>query len=319
MPIQRNDEKYRIAKKKGYRSTKDGNIIGVSGRILKGKKNNKGYRLFDISVDGEYLSILFHRFIAYEKYGEQLFEEGIARHLDGNPLNNKWDNIAIGTQADNMGDIPIEEVYEKAKTVGLKIRKYDYEEIREYYHNNDISVEELTRIFDIKTSSTALYILKTDKKRDHEINRRKYDYEEIIEYYNNNQVTIGDVRKKFNLCNDYYVIRILKTDPDFKKKYDKSKNYEEIKKNVINFFLNNPYVGNKKIAKKFNISESYTSKILNTHPKTKDKNKRLKYDYEEIRYFYKKKENVTFKDICKEFGCSINTAKRIINSDSDIT
>lgn len=47
-----------------------------------------------------------HRLAAYCKYGEELFNENVdvVRHLDGNPINNSWDNIVIGTYSENELD-----------------------------------------------------------------------------------------------------------------------------------------------------------------------------------------------------------------------
>ncbi len=58
-----------------------------------------------------------HRMQAYQKYGIVIFKKGMAaRHLDGNPLNNRWENIVLGTYSDNMMDIP--------KKVRLRTAKY---------------------------------------------------------------------------------------------------------------------------------------------------------------------------------------------------
>lgn len=46
-----------------------------------------------------------HRVVAYRKFGEIVFEKGMCvRHLDGNKSNNHPDNLAIGTNQDNIDD-----------------------------------------------------------------------------------------------------------------------------------------------------------------------------------------------------------------------
>lgn len=52
-----------------------------------------------------------HVVVAIWKYGEQyVYNDGIlARHLDGNPLNNSPDNISVGTYRDNALDVPEED------------------------------------------------------------------------------------------------------------------------------------------------------------------------------------------------------------------
>lgn len=47
--------------------------------------------------------------MAYQKYGDRIYNPRmVVRHLDGNPLNNSWENIAIGTQSENNMDKPPE-------------------------------------------------------------------------------------------------------------------------------------------------------------------------------------------------------------------
>lgn len=51
-----------------------------------------------------------HRLQSYIKYRELMYKKGImVRHLNGNKLDNSWDNIAIGTAYDNAQDIPLEQ------------------------------------------------------------------------------------------------------------------------------------------------------------------------------------------------------------------
>jgi site-specific recombinase XerC len=59
-----------------------------------------------------------------------LFKEGIqVRHLDGNYLNNHFENISIGTQSDNNYDIPKIVRIEKAMKGAAKVRKFDKETV----------------------------------------------------------------------------------------------------------------------------------------------------------------------------------------------
>jgi hypothetical protein len=67
--------------------------------------NNNGYYRYSFYDGSKVNSVLVHRLVAYEKFGDKIFEKGVVvRHLDGNPLNNLPDNIEIGTQHDNMMD-----------------------------------------------------------------------------------------------------------------------------------------------------------------------------------------------------------------------
>lgn len=57
------------------------------------------------SLNGKSLSFTVHRFCAYQKFGYDLFSDGVVvRHLDDNPLNLSWENIELGSQKDNSLD-----------------------------------------------------------------------------------------------------------------------------------------------------------------------------------------------------------------------
>ena len=82
-------------------------VIRPSGHRRKVDKvyGKQRYPFDGFSHKGENFSFKVHRFCAYLKYGEKLFEEGIlVRHLDDNPLNLSWDNIVLGSPKDNSLD-----------------------------------------------------------------------------------------------------------------------------------------------------------------------------------------------------------------------
>ena len=97
---------------KGYRITKEGKIVNPNRVIINGHLYNGKYshRTFSVRYEGKSVNVRVHKLQAYQKYGDAVFEENIqVRHLDGNYDNNSWDNIALGTQSDNMMDIPKKE------------------------------------------------------------------------------------------------------------------------------------------------------------------------------------------------------------------
>lgn len=95
-----------IAVNKGYRISFDGCVYNPKGIKLNGTVNIKGYKKFGLkNKNSEDHPIYYHRLQAYQKFGDKIFEKGImVRHLDGNPLNNSYDNIEIGTNSDNQMD-----------------------------------------------------------------------------------------------------------------------------------------------------------------------------------------------------------------------
>lgn len=71
-----------------------------------------------------------HRLVAYIKYGNAALRKGIdTRHLNGDKLDNSWDNIAIGTRSDNMQDMP--------KELRMRISMQCKQGIHDYYANMD--------------------------------------------------------------------------------------------------------------------------------------------------------------------------------------
>ena len=109
-----------IAKKKGYTITPDGTVYSPKGNIV-GTYGKSKYKYFSFRIDGKIIKVYFHRFQAYIKFGDALYEDNIlVRHLDGNCLNNSYSNIELGTNSDNMMDIPKEVRVNKASNANKK-------------------------------------------------------------------------------------------------------------------------------------------------------------------------------------------------------
>lgn len=101
-------KKEQIAYNRGFRVTKEGICISPKGNKV-GSINQYNYYTFGLR-DIKYFTISIHRLQAYQKFGEKIYESNIVvRHLNGNSLDNSWDNIEIGTQLDNSLDIPKEQ------------------------------------------------------------------------------------------------------------------------------------------------------------------------------------------------------------------
>ena len=90
---------------KGAKIAKDGQVTGILGKVIKGYPMRSGHLAVTFGSAGDKKLVKFHHMQAYEKFGDAIFEDGIVvRHLNGDPSDNSWDNIAIGTQSDNMMD-----------------------------------------------------------------------------------------------------------------------------------------------------------------------------------------------------------------------
>lgn len=90
----------------GFRATSEGNIISHKGKRVGSDRGDGRISFASIKDDnGIRRMLLAHRFIAYQLYGDKIFEKGIiVRHLNDNPSDNRFENIAIGTRKDNARD-----------------------------------------------------------------------------------------------------------------------------------------------------------------------------------------------------------------------
>ncbi len=146
-----------ILAKKGYIVSEDGIFYNPKKEILNYTIN--GYISTCIRVNGHKINVKAHRLQAYQKYGDKLYEPGIlVRHLDGNPSNNCWENILIGTNSDNMMDIPSQIRIKKSLHATSFVRKYNKKEIKEY-HEIEKSYKNTMEKFNITSKGTLNYIL----------------------------------------------------------------------------------------------------------------------------------------------------------------
>lgn len=90
--------------------------FGTQGEVYRLKRNQvwerapvftdkHGYPFVNTREGQVYL----HRAMAYRKYGNKIFAEGVVvRHKDGDKMNWSSRNIVLGTHSENMRDIPME-------------------------------------------------------------------------------------------------------------------------------------------------------------------------------------------------------------------
>lgn len=158
-------EAVKWAKNKGYRVEPDGCVIGLRGYKLKTfiyHVGNADYRFFSISGTKDRVStVRVAHLQAYQKYGETaLGEKVVVRHLDGDSLNDAWDNIAIGSHSDNMMDIPERARRRKAKWAASFVRKLTAGQVRELraFREKGATLVELAEKYGL-AKSTVSYIV----------------------------------------------------------------------------------------------------------------------------------------------------------------
>jgi hypothetical protein len=147
-----------LASKRGYVVTEEGTLLSHKGTEI-GSINSQGYYSFQLRVGDRKINLGTHRLQAFQKYGSLLFEEGImVRHKNGDPLDNSWKNILIGTNSDNQMDIPEQVRIKRAKHATSFIRKYNKREVKSFYKACK-SYKKTMEEFGISSKGTLHYIV----------------------------------------------------------------------------------------------------------------------------------------------------------------
>lgn len=155
----------RLSAKRGYFVDNTGQMFTPNNKQVK-TKNRQGYVKCTVSVNGRNVSLTAHRLVAYQKYSDKLYENGVmVRHLDGNKLNNTYENIILGSNRDNCMDIPSKERLARAINASKKTIKYDADEVYNFYIECKKSRKKTQEHFNISSSGTLHYILKNRKIR----------------------------------------------------------------------------------------------------------------------------------------------------------
>lgn len=142
----------------------DGKIFGPKGLALKLNLNSAGYYYFGVNPPflNRVVSIPLHRFIGYVKFGSLIFSTGrVIRHLDNIKTNNSWDNIGIGSQQQNVLDIPKETRLRTSLNAAKNKRKFSDKDIDliKVDRQNGFTYKELMYKWNISSKGTISYII----------------------------------------------------------------------------------------------------------------------------------------------------------------
>ncbi len=154
---------------KGYRISKEGILTNSKGQILKPWKTKNGYNTFNCYagyLNGKKQSnkLRISRFQAFFKFGDKIYKEGIVvRHLNAIRTDDRWDNIEIGTQSDNLMDIPKEIRLKKSIIAARSKAKYDVIKVRKY-HEEHKSYKKTMEKFNMSNPSTLHNIITREHK-----------------------------------------------------------------------------------------------------------------------------------------------------------
>ena len=92
--------------KQGYYVSDNGQVFNPEGKRI-GKKAPDGYIIHSVRLgkNSNPIPIGLHRYVAYMKYGDVIFQRGIqCRHLNDIKSDNRPSNISLGTAKDNYND-----------------------------------------------------------------------------------------------------------------------------------------------------------------------------------------------------------------------
>lgn len=143
----------------GGRVSRDGKFVfGIKGYELKQQLNgreNRKYHAVKVHMPrpcgGVSVAVAVHRIVAYLKFGDAALTTSTVRHLDDNPLNNHWDNIALGSVRDNAMDRDPKERAMHAQRAGKAASRYDdalWEQVRADYASG-LGYKKLRKKYDI--------------------------------------------------------------------------------------------------------------------------------------------------------------------------
>lgn len=90
--------------KRGLRLAKDGSIILPSGRRTRGRQGSGRYpyRSVHIGANGKHCKVSSARVICYLAHGEPPAPHYLADHINGDPLDDRPENLRWATYADNL-------------------------------------------------------------------------------------------------------------------------------------------------------------------------------------------------------------------------
>lgn len=144
---------------KGYRVI-DGQVF-YKGNNVKGRIDKTRYLKISIrNLNKERCRVPVHRLLAYQKYGNKIFEKGIhVRHLDSNSLNNLDRNIQIGTPKENNMDKSKEVRLLSAINAASYTKIHNHTDIVKMY-NEGMSYSKIMQETGIKSKGTISFIIR---------------------------------------------------------------------------------------------------------------------------------------------------------------
>jgi hypothetical protein len=148
------------ATRKGY-TAQNGKIYNKDGKEVKLGLKNGAYLFFSVrDARNRTVAIMVHRFVAYQKFGDKIFDKKIhVRHMDSNSQNNNESNLELGTVQENMLDKSKEVRVQAALKATAHVKKHDHSKIIDL-KNQGLSYKQIMKELGITSKGTIHFALK---------------------------------------------------------------------------------------------------------------------------------------------------------------
>lgn len=155
------DEALLLAQKKGY-TIKNGVPHSYITNCIRSMLYDKGRPYFTIRDGKMSRKILVHRLVGLQKFGNQIFEQGLfVYHKNGEILDNTDDNICIGSMSEAQMSKKLEVRLASARAATPK--KHDHKSIIEM-HKKGMSYANIMQATGIKSKGTISFIIKKSEE-----------------------------------------------------------------------------------------------------------------------------------------------------------
>ena len=145
-----------------YRVGADGSIIGKSGRLLRLQRSDAGYLSFQVSDAGRGKRAYAHIAVCEAWHGVRPAGLEVA-HLNGNPGDNRPENLAWKTRAENHADKRDHGTH--VQGVDVKWSKLTEDDVREIRKLSDLPTTVLRKRFNV--SPAAIWLIRSGRNWKH--------------------------------------------------------------------------------------------------------------------------------------------------------
>ena len=137
---------------RGFHVTADGDVYGPSGRKLRPYVHVSGYALVNRRTPKGVRSVRVHRLVAEAFHGTPS-PGAVTRHLNGDRLDNRAENLAWGTQSENWADSDLHGTSSKGERHGAA--KLTADDVRAIRAATGVTHRELAQRYGVSKSHVS--------------------------------------------------------------------------------------------------------------------------------------------------------------------